>query len=202
DCRISLPGARGITFPSGYEGKELLASSSEFRWPFAPDLRGSLVDLRLTLLKKGSGFVAGIQFDPTRQYAFVCAVNARFHLAIGYCFKRADFPWITLWEENLCRNDPPWNGNEQARGLEFGASPLPLSRKETLLAGPLFDTPAMAYVPARSKRAANYVLFLTTVCPGFRDISDLRVEPDSLLLIGDDGTEQTIAAQGVGDFLA
>ena len=40
----------------------------------------------------------------------------RSQLAFGYVWKRADFPWLGIWEENYSRTLPPWSGtNAHAR---------------------------------------------------------------------------------------
>ena len=53
-------------------------------------------------------------------------------MAFGYVWKRADFPWTGIWEENHSRRNPPWNGKTLTRGMEFGVSPMPESRREMI----------------------------------------------------------------------
>ena len=43
-------------------------------------------------------------------------------------WRRADFPWMGIWEENHSRTAAPWNGRTLTRGLEFGVSPMPEKR--------------------------------------------------------------------------
>ncbi len=182
DCAIDLPGARGRTFPDGYEGHEALASGEDFDWPYAPKFDKGRVDLRRPLSLKRTGFVAGVQISQKYGHAFVCAVNTKLSLAIGYCFRRKDFPWVALWEENRARKSSPWNGREQTRGLEFGASPLPMSRKENFALGNLFSTPTLAHVPAKGAVTASYVMFLSRVPKGAKVIEKISVGKDSLEL--------------------
>ncbi len=202
-CTVSLPGARGITLPGGYEGHELLTSASEFEWPLAPRYDGAVCDLRVPLQQEGRGFVAGIQIDPQRQHAFVGAVNAEYRLLFGYVFRRADFPWVALWEENHARAYPPWNGTEETRGIEFGASPLPVTRRENTMAGPLFGTPALASVPAASQTKTRYAAFLTVPPRGARQVTDVSVQAGGLRLMYDGGIpDQLLPARDLGRFLA
>ena len=63
------------------------------------------------------------------------AANWRMRLAVGYCFRRQDFPWMTIWEENRSRQSTPWNGRTQARGMEFGTTPFPLGSEENFRRG-------------------------------------------------------------------
>jgi len=187
DCVVNLPGARGLTHPAGYEGHELLKSSHKFTWPSAPRFDRGSVDLRRPLTTPGRGFVVGVQIATGRSHAFVCALNTKLSLVIGYCFRREDFPWVALWEENRTRSYLPWKGKEQVRGLEFGTSPLPLTRAETFQIGQLFGDPTMAHLPARSARSASYALFLAQVPPGTRSIADVVVHRRSLDLISSSG---------------
>lgn len=103
DCSINLPGARGRTFPQGYEGRDALARDEDFAWPYAPKFDRGRLDLRRVLLMDRRGFVAAVQVAPQRDQGFVCALNARLSLAFGYVFRRKDFPWVALWEENRAR---------------------------------------------------------------------------------------------------
>jgi hypothetical protein len=187
DCTIALPGGRGKTFPSGYDGRELLKSGKEFKWPHAPRFDRGRVDLRHALSTPGRGFVAGVEFMPDRSHAFVCVSNVRSRLAVGYCFRREDFPWMTLWEENIARKSSPWKGRERTRGLEFGKSPLPMNRADNFELGKLFGAPTLAHVPAMGTQTACYALFLARLPLGTRSIYDVVVGTHSLDLIGAEG---------------
>ena len=187
DCAVTLPGGRGRTFPPGYEGRELLKSNAEFMWPHAPRFDRGRVDLRRALTTPGRGFVAGVQIIPDRSHAFVCVCNARSGLAVGYCFRSEDFPWIALWEENVARKSSPWKGRERARALEFGNSPLPLGRGETFQLGRLFGTPTLAHVAAKGTRVACYALFLARLPSGTGSIKDVIVGSRSIDLVGASG---------------
>ena len=118
----------GMTSPFGYEGKSLLPNNRYFTWPYVRHGSNSgSVDLRLPFTEKGKGFLAGLMLDPERKIEYLLAVNWRLRLGVGYCFRRQDFPWMAIWEENCARQDAPWNGTTQARGMEFGTTPLPLT---------------------------------------------------------------------------
>src|SRR5207247_2224726 len=55
--RVFVSATRGRTFPHGYEGKELLATAQDFRWPTATGVQGNPVALRPPLSHPGLGFV-------------------------------------------------------------------------------------------------------------------------------------------------
>lgn len=201
-CSIALPGARGITDPNGYEGHEKLAKGTEFLWPHAPGIDGDPVDLRRPLQERGTGFVAGVQIDPRREFGFVCAVHHEKAIAFGFLFCRTDFPWVTLWEENCARLTPPWNGAEQARGLEFGVSPLPLGRAETMRRGDLFDAPTLVRVPARGELHVSYAMFLARMADDRSNVIDLVCRDDAMELTGEtDERVGWLQATGIREML-
>jgi hypothetical protein len=201
DCVITLPGSRGITDAGGYEGRSALASGAEFTWPLAPGIDGASVDLQHPCQKSGTGFVAGIQIDPHREYGFVCAVNHAQRLAIGYVFSRSQFPWVTLWEENSARTALPWRGREQARAFEFGVSPLPIGRAEALRNGEIFGSPTLLRIPARGSVSAAWAMFLCRVRRGVHRVNDIGCQPNRLRLATDCRTTLNIPAVSIADFL-
>jgi hypothetical protein len=94
--------------------------------------------------------------DPLREHAFFAAFSPAHRLAFGYVWRAADFPWMGIWEENLSRAHPPWNGTTLARGMEFGVSPIPESRREMIDRGRLFGVPTYRWLPAKGRLEAEY----------------------------------------------
>lgn len=172
--RVSLPGRRAKTWPHGYEGKSLLPDDARFRWPRAPRRRGGRADLSRPFAAPGKGFVAGVELDHRRAMAWVAVLNWRLGLAAGYLFRREDFPWVAVWEENRARQYAPWNGACSVRGLEFGTSPMPLGLRQAALAGPLFGMPTVAWLDGRASRTAGYAAFVAAVPPGWRGLAEVR----------------------------
>lgn len=199
-CRIAIPGTQGQTHPGGYGGKELLKSSADFRWPYAPGQRGKKTDLRIPLAQPGRGFVATVLIDPRREMGYVVAVNYQQRLLIGYLFRRADFPWVAIWEENKARDAAPWLGREQTRGLEFGSTALPLVRRDTFSLGPLFDTPTHAMVPACGEKTIRYVGFLAQVPPDFGPVRDITMSKNQLVVHGKKNSLVSIEAGGMAEW--
>ncbi len=196
DVAISLPGTRAITFPDGYdEGKALLASNREFQWPQAPRADGSVADLTRTLIQPGLGFVVGVQLVD-RETAFIAAVNRRLRLMLAYCFRRRDFPWVAIWEENRAISAPPWKGRTEARGLEFGSTPLPVSRRDAFLTPRVFGEPTMTFVPARGRKSVRYAAILGVVPEGFDIVRDITIEDAGFRVFGDAGQSFVIRSRG------
>jgi hypothetical protein len=147
-----------------FEGKvgedDLLVSGADFDWPLAPRRAGGFDDLRIyNAALRSSAYTAHLM-DPSRDEAFVLAFSPSAGLLFGYTWRRADFPWLGIWDENHSRTAAPWNGRTLTRGLEFGASPMPESRRQMIERGKLFDTPAFRWIPARRRVEVEYCAVL------------------------------------------
>src|SRR5262249_57936794 len=130
---------------------DYLQPAAEFDWPLAPGVDGRAIDLqRFTSAPSSCAFTAHLM-DPSLPQAFFVAFSPASRLAFGYAWRRADFPWLGIWEENRSRSASPWNGGTIARGMEFGVSPFPESRRRTVERGRLFDTPTFRSLPARAR---------------------------------------------------
>ena len=183
-CRIAISATRGRTSPGGYGGKELLASGRNFHWPFAPARSGGSIDLTRPLTRRGRGFVVSVLLNPRRPVQYVAALHQPHGLLLGYCFRRADFPWAAIWEENRTRTALPWKGVCQTRGLEFGSTPSPVTRREAFAVSPRFDTPTFSTVPAKGKTTARYLAFLARVPEHFGVVRDIQVAKNEILIQG------------------
>ena len=132
-------------------------SAAEFDWPGAPRRDGSVEDLRvLTGAASSCAFTTHLMDRGARARIFAAFAPAA-RLVFGYVWKRADFPWLGIWEENHSRTQAPWNGRTLTRGMEFGVSPMPESRRQMVDRGKLFGVPAYRWLPAKA-RAGSGVL--------------------------------------------
>lgn len=133
-----------------------LKLGAEFDWPVAPRIGNGAADLRrMNPAAPASGYTAHLA-DPRKSEAFFVAHSPQFRLAFGYVWKRADFPWLGIWEENCSRQLPPWSGREVTRGMEFGVSPFPETRREMTGRGPIFGAPTYRWIPAKARLRAEY----------------------------------------------
>jgi hypothetical protein len=133
-----------------------LKPGAEFTWPMAPDRMGAQHDLgTMHATAPASGYTAHIA-DPQREDAYFVAYAPQHRLAFGYIWKRADFPWLGIWEENCSRKGSPWDGRAVTRGMEFGVSPFPESRREMVERGRLLDTPAFKWLASRGRIEVEY----------------------------------------------
>ena len=182
--RIFVSARRGQTFPHGYEGNAQLESSRDFRWPHAPGTDGRAVDISRPFTRPGLGFVVTLLLDRRREIEFVAALNTRHCLLMGYCFRRQDFPWMAIWEENKARTDAPWGGKTEARGLEFGTTPFPVGKHEAFAMGSLFGTPGFSVVPALRQKSVSYVAFLSKTPADVIEIVDVGLGAYEILVSG------------------
>jgi hypothetical protein len=81
---------------------------------------------------------------------------------VRLCLEAERLPWMGIWEENYCRQNPPWNGVSLTRGMEFGVSPVPESRREMIDRGKMFGVPGYRWITAKGRLQADYCAFVTT----------------------------------------
>jgi hypothetical protein len=182
-ARATASVQQGVTSPQEYDGCNLLARDTEFTWPYAPGADGERIDLREMFVRNGAGFVAATQQAEEREHGFVAVCHAGSRLAVGYVFRVEVFPWVALWEENHTRDAAPWLGRVQARGMEFGTTPLPLGNEAVDARGPLFGRSTSRRIGAQETLRAPWLLFLAEVPHGWREIEDVRVEADAIVLM-------------------
>jgi len=129
---------------------------AQFDWPMVPRADGGSADLRVYNNAAASGGFTTHMMDPHRETAYFLAWSPANRLAFGYVWRRADFPWLGIWEENHSRTGAPWNGRTLTRGMEFGASPIPETRRQMIARGTLFSMPAFRWIPARTRVETQY----------------------------------------------
>jgi hypothetical protein len=163
---------RSRVFEQQFGVDDYLVQGADFDWPMAPGTGGAPVDLRVfSALNQSSGYTAHLM-DPRADTAFFSAYAPASRLAFGYVWRRADFPWMGIWEENRSRTGSPWNGTSITRGMEFGVSPFPESRRAMIDRGRLFETPTYRWLPAREPVSVEYwaVLAETESVPEDADV--------------------------------
>ncbi len=152
--------ARSKVFEGQFGPADYLTPSAEFTWPHAPRAAGGSADLRIYNAAAVSSAYTTHLLDPAVEDAFFAAFSPTLKLTLGYVWRRADFPWLGIWEENHSRTHAPWNGRTVTRGMEFGASPFPESRRAMVDRGKLFGVPTYRWLPARGRVDVEYWAFL------------------------------------------
>ena len=147
---------RSKVFEGTFGAADYLMPAAEFDWPHAPRLDGGREDLQLYNASPQSGAFTAHQMKQDRPHAFFVAFSPRLRLAFGYIWNREDFPWLGIWEENRSRRHAPWNGETVTRGMEFGASPFPESRRAMIERGRMFGIPTYRWIPAKTRVEVEY----------------------------------------------
>ncbi len=159
--QFRAPGTKGRTLSNG----------KDFDWP-----RGSRnEDLQVYTNETSSGGFDTVLMDPHRDRAFFFAFSPKTKVLFGYVWNRSDFPWLGIWDENHNRKQPPWNGKTLTRGMEFGASPIPESRRKMIERNSLFGMPCYRWIPAKTKVTVNYFAFITTADSIPNSLEELQV---------------------------
>jgi hypothetical protein len=142
---------RSKVFEAQFGAHDYLTPGAEFEWPIA-----GAADLRVCNGAAQSSAFTTHLMDPAREQAWFLAYSPARRLAFGYVWKQADFPWMGIWEENHSRTHAPWNGETLARGMEFGVSPIPETRRAMIDRGKLFGVPAYRWIPAGATVTVEY----------------------------------------------
>ena len=132
--------------------------ATEFRAPVTKSLvleEGNGDFERYTSVPASGGFATYL-IDPARDGAFFLAWSPGSQVALGYVWKRTDFPWLGVWEENYSRTGAPWSGRTLTRGMEFGASPVAETRRQMVERGSLFGVPTFRWIPAQTRVEVRY----------------------------------------------
>jgi hypothetical protein len=154
--QFRMSATRSKVFEAVFGSADYLRAGAEFVWPLAPKLGEGVADLRILNNSAVSSAFTTHLMEPARDDAFFLAFSPQYKLAIGYAWSRADFPWLGIWEENHSRPNPPWNSRTLARGMEFGASPMPESRRQMIDRRELFGVPTYRWLTARGHAELEY----------------------------------------------
>ena len=200
-CTIAASVGKGRTWPLGYDGPCLLPSDKPFEWPFVDTQAHGRRDLRRPFTPPNGGYVVALQLDLGREIGFISALNWNLGLVFGYCFRSADFPWLTIWHENRSRDYAPWDGRTRALGLEFGSTPLPVGKEEMARQRGKFDGPIDRTVPPHGKLNESWLMFLAKVPKTWREVQDVSVGEDKITVRDASGEQATIVARGALEFL-
>ncbi|MGA1235958.1 MAG: hypothetical protein ACO34E_03765 [Limisphaerales bacterium] len=162
--QFRVSATRSKVYESDFlDGRGYMEVGAEFDWPEVPRVGGGVVDMRTALDAEVSGGFTTHLMDPGREESYFMAWNPDSGILIGYVWRREDFPWMGMWEENRCRTIPPWNGVTVARGMEFGVSPMPESRRKMIERGSLFWVPSYRWVGAGEALRVRYRAFVGQV---------------------------------------
>ena len=161
--RLEISAPKSMVFPGDFGAAQPYKPGALFDWPHAPNKDGSTTDLRIQSVAERSAGVTCHVVNPTSEHGSFEAFHPPTRVLFGYRWKRADFPWISLWEENRSRTFPPWNGSAVTRGVEFGVSPFAEGRRAMVERGSLLGVPTYRWLGARERATVHYTAFARIV---------------------------------------
>lgn len=157
--KLDMNAPKSMVFPGDFGDAQPYAPGAAFEWPFAPNKDGSITDLRIqSRLERSAGVTCHV-VDPASEYGSFEAFHPGMRVSFGYFWKRENFPWVSLWEENRSRTFAPWNGKAVTRGVEFGVSPFAEGRRKMVERGSLMGVPAFRWLGARESVTVHYSAF-------------------------------------------
>jgi len=154
----------------------------EFQWPQAEEK-----DFRRFSSAAQSADMAFLLLDPGREVEFVSALNTEFRQLVAYLFKRQDFPWLNVWEQNRSRQEPPWKGDTRTRGMEFGNTRVSGTHRAYFRLPLLWNTSTFGWLEAKGKLTARYLAVVIPIPAGFEGVRDIRVEGGEIVIQGSRG---------------
>lgn len=146
-------------------------AGAALEWPAGAEGR-TRIDLRRVRNVERSGFVNNFLVDPRRQYGFFAAVNPRLRLLFGYVFRRADFPWLNIWEAN--------NSDMLTRGMEFSDTPVHGTLKALMKSPQVFGVPAFEWLDAKGRLTKRFCAFSARVPEDYKGVADIAVSAGGL----------------------
>ena len=184
---VDMPVSKSKTKGHGMQPNPTrqLQSYVDFTWPMAPTIDGQMFDVRSAPMKPNTVDHTTALLDPSRRLVFVTALHLDKRLMIGWVFRREEYPWVQTWLSNP-------GPNRMTRGLEFSTQPFDLTRADVLKNGPLFDSPVLRILPAKSTIVSSFLMFFTAVPEGFLKVDDVELTGGKLVIV-DRGNKKTVA---------
>ena len=153
---IRTSATRSKTYETAFGSADYLVAGAEFEWPMAPAAGGGQADLRRSSAASVSSAYTAHLVNPGDPHGYFVAHSPRHQLAFGYVWNRRDFPWLGIWEENGSRHGSPWHGTGLTRGMEFGVSPFPETRRQMIDRNRMFGEATYRWIPAMSQVSVEY----------------------------------------------
>ncbi len=179
---FDMSATQGRTFPGVFGDPQRLKSDTAFAWPDGPGVKGR-VNLRTMGRNKNSDFYTNLMNTASRgtgrkqEHAWFSAVNPKQGLLMAYVWRRSDYPWLGVWEENLARKSAPWSGKSLTRGMEFANTPFPVGLRKAVDMGKFQGQPTFRWLPALESVTSEYSLLALPVDAACRGVAAISPAP-------------------------
>jgi hypothetical protein len=184
---------KGHTFPSKFGSPQRLKIDKDYQWPHGPGANGKNVNLRFMGKGRSGDFHTNLM-DLKKEHAWFSAVNPRLGLMVAYVWRRADYPWLGVWEESYSRKQSPWNGKTLARGMEFANTPFPFGLRKSVDLGTFQGERTYVWLPARGKIVHNYSILALRAGPDCRGVRNIVLKKEKFNVELLTNTRQTVKA--------
>ncbi|HOX37858.1 MAG TPA: hypothetical protein PL033_07710 [Candidatus Brocadiia bacterium] len=175
-------GTKCKAFPVTFAPVQRLKKNEEYRWPNAPGSHGGTVNMRVYPEKPGSGDFTTVLMDQRAEYAWATAANPQQGVLIGYVWPRLAYPWLGIWEENMVRTHKPWSKKEVTRGLEFGNTPFPLPKRDSVEMAKLFGVPTYQWLDGGGEIRVCFLAFIIPIEPNFTGVKSIEMKAGALVV--------------------
>ena len=170
---VHCNGKRGFAQGDNTNTCAAVPEEPTFEFPATINRAGQPADARR--MTGGDDDVQSYEVDPASELGWVTATNPELGLVFGYCWKRSDYPWISLW----CCERPD---GYMSRGIEFGTTGLHKPFPMLVEHPQIFDLPTFISLDAQESQTRGYAMFLAEVPQDFAGVGRLAWDGDVLML--------------------
>lgn len=147
-------------------------------WPQGRE-DGKIIDLSTVRNINAGGAVNNYLVDPSHEIGWFAAFNPKHSQIFGYVFRRADFPWLNVWES--------YTSDTFTRGMEFSNTPVHGTIRTILRTPKLWDRPTYEILDAKGSLHKRFAAFSVSAPANFRGVRDVIVEGSHLRILGAGG---------------
>jgi hypothetical protein len=160
-------------------------------WPAALNREGSAVNLRHLTDNPDPNVVSYAIDEPL---GWITAATPANGLLIGYLWKTADYPWVSLWRDVR-------GGQPAARGLEFGTTGLHQPFPVLTEVGRIWNRPLVAHLDAGETQTRTYSVFLLKIPADFAGVERVSVAGPRLVIKERGGASRELTVEAGEELL-
>jgi hypothetical protein len=137
------------------------------------------IDLSTVRDVNTGGEVNNYLVDPSHEIGWFAAFNPRLSQVFGYVFRRAEFPWLNVWES--------YTSDTFTRGMEFSDTPVHGTVRAILKTPSLWGNPTFELLNAKGSLHKRFAAFSISTPPYFRAVRNVVLEGTRLRIFGESG---------------
>lgn len=134
-----------------------------------------------------------VSFVVEDEYGWVTAANAGKGLLLGYIWKTAEYPWLSIWRHVDAQNKP------LARGLEFGTTGLHQPFYVLAKKARVFGRPTFEWLEPAETQTRSFAAFLVKIPANYKGVAQVVYRGGKLTLKERDGVADRDINLNTGD---